>query len=289
MKSSLLLFVCFPLLLSAQPVLYNNDALLSETASGTNDQFRLHRGIILVEATVNGEAGTFILDTGAPDIILNSLPEDPKSGAGLHGRLSSESTHIETLRWQNTDYEDVPALRIDLDHLQAKTATPLRGLLGHGVLADRQLEIDYRNRRLQLSASTRQNRPAHRHRLPIRMYGHLPVVHVKIKGKSFRFALDTGAAVNLFAAGAAKRMQLDLRSETPKTIYGAGGSETLVAASVAEFSLARQPAQELNGYVADLSHLHRDFDLPIDGILGYEFLKQYHFTIDYRRRQLYLH
>ena len=289
MKSFLLLLTCLPFLLTAQPVLYNNDALLSETASGTNDQFRLHRGIILVEADLDGRTGTFILDTGAPDIILNKTPRQPESGAGLHGKLSSENTIVNTLRWQGTDYEEVRALHIDLDHLQAKTATPLSGLLGHGVLANRQLEIDYKSRRLRLKESTRAGRRDYRDRLPVRLYGHLPVIQVKINGKSFRFAIDTGAAVNLFAASAAERMQLDLTLGSQKTIYGAGGNRVLQAASTTDFSLSKQPPQTVAGYVADLSHLHQNFDLPIDGILGYEFLKQYHFTIDYRRRQLYLH
>jgi len=103
-------------------------------------------------------------------------------------------------------------------------------------------------------------------------------IHVNDRGP-FDFILDTGAGTSLLASDLAK--QLELKTISSKEGQSAGGK---VSVSLAKVSLAAGEAKlgDVDIGIVDLSHIGKTIGARIDGDLGYNFLKYFRVTIDYR-------
>ena len=287
------MLLIFSMLHSQSAVLHLNDAAVDFTAETSHDHsFTLNRGIVLVDVKVNGQTGTYILDTGAPSIVLNEkLTASAPAAAptsGLHAPTPAEAVTVATLEWQGETRTDLPGLRIDLEHLEQKTATPLGGLIGYELLRDRELELDYPNRRVRVGRTT-QRRAETEFSLPFQLVGHVPVLRLKHKGKTYHFLLDTGASINLLDERSAVELgDVFVRSARTKTLYGVDKQPLRTrTGSLQALKLKRHRTTEIMPvHLADLTRLRAQFEHPIDGILGYPFLRDRHLVVDYRRRRV---
>ena len=295
MKPFLLLFsiLVFSVLHSQSSVLHVSDVPLNFANEAVHTEFTLRRGIILVEARVNGETGTYILDTGAPGLILNqkltrTAATTTGGTSGLHTPTPAEAVTVTSVEWQGETHTDLEGLRIDLSHLEGKTATPLGGLIGFGLLHNRTLEIDYRNRQLRVGKTTQRRRDAE-FSVPFQLLGHVPVLQLRLDGKVRYFLLDTGASINLLDEATAANLDAFTPSERTKTLYGVDKKPLRTRTGTLDgWSLKRHrtmPAMPV--HLTDLTHLRTQFGHAIDGILGYPFLRDRHVVVDYRRRRVY--
>ena len=78
--------------------------------------FELANGLILVEASVNGDTGSFILDTGSPMVVVN-----PKNISDLQiSRTQSETAFrgqpvlVKHFAWAGIEREGLEALAMDM-------------------------------------------------------------------------------------------------------------------------------------------------------------------------------
>src|SRR5207237_3068535 len=104
-------------------------------------------------------------------------------------------------------------------------------------------------------------------------------VHVKDCGP-FDFILDTGAGTSLLASDVAK--QLELKTISSKEGQSAGGKVSVSLAKVDSVAAGEAKLGDVDIGIVDLSHIGKTIGARIDGDLGYNFLKQFRVTIDYR-------
>ena len=289
----LLLFIvsilCSSVLFAQSPVLLLNDDLIASDLPASQN-FKLNKGIILVEAEVDGRTGTFILDTGAPGVVLNQNPRSStQATSGLHKPTPAENIVLKEFSWQGETHKNIPGLRIDLSHLEAKTSTPLGGLLGYGLLKDRELEIDYPRQQIRLNdGKTRHRNPLSS--TPFRLVGHAPVVRIQLNGKTYHFLIDTGASINVLDEKLVEKLA-DQFSEThrTKTIYGVDRTPLKTkTGTLRDVRLNKHAAgRDLTVHLTDLDFLREQFQHPIDGILGYPFFAERHVVINYGKRRIY--
>ena len=118
--------------------------------------FVLTNNLPVVQATVDGRTGNFILDTGAEATLLNQryFPGGPAAtsvGAGATGTFQQTSAcRVSRFGWQGLTMQDVHLTTTDLDHLGA---APLLGLLGADLLAHYAVTLDYAARMAILRAT----------------------------------------------------------------------------------------------------------------------------------------
>jgi len=166
--------------------------------------FELINGMIFVEAQANNQSGFFILDTGAPMLVLNrsyqqhALPS--RTAASCSGNFEIGESTVRHFQWAGMEKYELRVLTTDLSHRGVATGRPIMGLIGHNLFKDQELFIDYEQRRLILFAPERN--PLHRALTPIytaqlTMRDHLPVIEFSIGHKTLRFGLDTGSETNL--------------------------------------------------------------------------------------------
>jgi predicted aspartyl protease len=116
----------------------------------------------------------------------------------------------------------------------------------------------------------------------------LLLVEVDVNGHGpFNFVLDTGASFCVITPDTAKAAGVQSTGKSPAAV-GAGG---LVKASLAKLKTLRlgpRTARNLGAAMMSLDEVEKRLGVPIDGLIGYNFLKSYVVTIDYPQRRLFL-
>ncbi len=263
---------------------------------------RLVKGLILVEAEVDGRRGTFILDSGAPALMLNqrefSAPANAQSMAtadtpkGVNGTVNNLSfCNVKQFNWMGISFHDKEVVTLDLAAIEKQLDnTPLLGLIGYNLLNQYALTLDYHAARVLL------RRPeatpvaaAPLLTLPFKLRGHLPVVEVTVDGQPYQLAVDCGAQTNLLDAQFAPAFAKKLRKRTKETLRGGDNTpRTVVSGQIPEMRLGGSLAFHHQQTVfSDISHLNqKPGQANVQGIAGYPLLSQYRTTIDYVNSQL---
>ena len=257
--------------------------------------FTFERNLIFFSALVDGHPGNFILDTGAPSLIVNDRGKGAvstsRTGLGAGGEVSLGEYHVGHFEMGQQSVTNYWAISLDLRQMEERTARRIDGFVGYDLLNAGELRIDYGLQRFQLLPS--QRRPTYgglppRATFKFVLVDHLPVICVRVAGQQHYFALDTGAGANLIdAAWARNHPQLTRYTAEQMNIQGMDGAN-----SDAPIVHLEQPtvldAAAIEGVVMDLSHLQDPKGVQLAGILGSSFLRQFTVGIDYRRRKVYL-
>jgi predicted aspartyl protease len=114
----------------------------------------------------------------------------------------------------------------------------------------------------------------------------LVLVDVRVNGKGpYTFFVDTGATITVVGAPLARALHLPL-IDAPVRALGAGGRFD-ARASYAAIALGEVREDRVLVGVVDLAQI-RGAVGPVDGVIGYNFLRSYRVVIDYPGRELCL-
>jgi predicted aspartyl protease len=259
--------------------------------------FRLVGGdqpLIVIPARFNGsEPILCALDTGASHAML--LPE-----VGARVGVQAESTHVARAAGGPVRVQMGRARTIAIGEAQVRDAAvimtedfrrigeaiglPLGGNIGHNVLEHFRLTIDYASAILTLSTPDEptQAAPA-RAELPFTL-AHpskpLLMVPVETHGRTFPFAIDTGASTTVISPEVARHCEIE---GTPMPgMTGGGGTVTASSGVLGALAIGTARVSRVRVAVAEfLDMLTQATGTRIDGILGTNVLRRFRLTIDY--------
>ncbi len=266
--------------------------------SGAFFPFEISRGMIIVQAQLDGEPGSFIVDTGAPLMVVNKTPDTgtQKEARSLAAAFTYAPETIDRFQWGATTCQNLDALALDISHLEASTRRPLAGMVGYNALHRFEVLFDYPQNRMAIHEARRNDlheTAAPVMEIPFVLQDHLPVITLQIGGKKLTFGIDTGAGINL----------IDERwlAQLPADVITLGAMEqlrgmdqqmrTVPSATISGLSLQKGgalPGGNMDFLFTDLQHLQSDTGLKIDGVLGFPFFKNLVFSINYPKRKLYI-
>jgi hypothetical protein len=250
---------------------------------GKEIPFELVKGIALISGKIDNICGYFALDTGATQTVLNKTyccltdATVEKAITFNNGTQSSElaSKDKVLLTVGDTEIEVDNPVIMDMTYVE----TPLRdenpkivflGSIGADMIGKERLIVDYIHK---LAIFYADKVPANAKEIPL-FVEILPIVEVEIQEKSYRFVLDTGA--NHFV--------MDQSVAPMEAICDSTDEDAPHCMKSLRF--AGREYQNITGMVTDLTALRED--LPIDGIIGYQLLKDDICCFDYGAGRLYL-
>lgn len=251
--------------------------------------------LILVPVHVNGRGPyEFILDTGAghscvsPELAaaLALPPGESKKGHGSGGTLTVSLTKLESLAIGEARVDDVPAAVTDEVHrIGQAIGASVAGVIGHHVLRGFRVTVDYGTYSLRLETAhvTADAREADV-TVPLAIPNAarpIQVVQATVDGAGpFPFILDTGASTCVVSQDLARR--LELVTQPMSALTGAGGTSTAAAARLRSLALDGAEVSDVPVAVVDfLDRLSGLIGTPLEGIVGYHFLRRFRVTIDY--------
>ena len=115
----------------------------------------------------------------------------------------------------------------------------------------------------------------------------LMLLPVSVNGEGpFEFVLDTGAGTSLLTPELADRLKIERTGA--KQGHTAGGPVNALLATADSFALGEIRRDDVDVAIMDLSHIGRAVGPRLEGDLGYNFLKHFRLTIDFRVLELTL-
>lgn len=260
----------------------------------SQSEFELVGGLIFVEAELNGVTQKFILDTGSEHLIINSDVPTSKRPISVMKAVGG-SKKIYKAKNVEFDWNGKKANRqlkysVDLENIAKAKNKEFAGMIGYDQVKKQELVIDYKNKKVFLISKNNKDFFEHHEmveKIKFRMVGHLPVVKVKIGKKKYYFAIDTGAEVNVIDKrfrGKIPNEMIGLNS-TKKIIGGNNNEITVPATTIKSMKVGKSEYENMAFAFSDLSFLTLD-GFRIDGLLGYPFLNQAKFSINYKKKNL---
>lgn len=261
-------------------------------------KFRLAGGaqpLILLPVRVNGRGPfEFILDTGAGTSLLSSELAaqlavkiiGSKDGQSAGGKVAVSLAKVDSLAVAETKVEDVDVGIVDLSQIGKTVGAQIDGDLGYNFLKHFRVTIDYRECEIRFEDPKRVESFARgaQTEVSMRLAGLAkPLILVDVHANGcgpFQFAIDTGTSTTAIAPELAQ--QLGLKTSPVGAGTTGGAPVDFHAGSLQSFQLGGARIDNMPVVVADFfTMLNAAIGAKLDGIVGYNFLRNYKVVVDY--------
>lgn len=254
---------------------------------------KIKKGFVFIEILLNEKKKFFLLDSGAPSIILNEKhitvkKTNQRDFIGVSGKGSSSKVIMSKFNWNGFIIKNMEVNVIDLSHLEAVFNEPFHGLIGYEQLSYFSFQINYKNKTINLWRGFDKNNHNIIGEIPFTIYNHLPIIKISIRDKTLKFGLDTGAGSNLLDIKYKSVLKNSFDSIGESILKGGDKNErNVIQVTLNDISINDVPYKKMKTVLTSIVHLTHSFG-DIDGLLGYEFLKQKNMIISLVEKKIYL-
>lgn len=257
--------------------------------------FELVGGLVVVRASVDGQEGNFVLDTGAPGVVLNTKRKEGNTvqAVGLGGGIELGEVELAAFEWGMIKKADFTGMTLDISQLEQASGRDLMGLIGYDVLQNYELLFDYRKRIIRMydARKAEKFRPAGNTTIvPFKLNGHLPVLSVKMGGKRAYLGVDSGAEVNLLDDSFFAKLKGEhLTDMEVERVSGLDKRRQKVhSAKLDELEISDAEMENLRFLFLDLSPVQEQAEVRMDGVLGFPFFANHRISINYKKKKMYI-
>lgn len=245
---------------------------------------------MLVQVDLGHQKGLFLLDTGAPAVVINDPhPKAEVPANGVNAALNMEDTTIRFLKINQAEWKNVQAYALDLRQLETRNRTKILGLIGYNLLKKYELMIAPKEQMLYLLSADETTLASNNE--PLAKTGfvledHLPILEVQIGGRTWKFGIDTGAESNLISEKCIRSLPASLYRE--KGVNNVRGLDKTVKActmlDLHQLELADLKFEEVEFTTLNFDHITTSNGVQLDGLIGSDLLSKIKFSINYRKR-----
>lgn len=284
------------------------DYVLSPEAMSGDIPFTLAGNLIIIQAAVDSEKGNFILDTGAPGLVLNltyfryyrGSPRAESEGGGITGRVETAGpAMVKKLSFGGFEYKEINAHRINLGHIENSRGIKILGLLGSGLFSRFEMLIDYENEVIHLHRvaksermnykSIYRNESAGYSIIPMQVLDGKLLMKAMIGKQKLNFVLDTGAEVSVLDSRLSGAVFETVEMERKITLTGTSAKKTEAwYGRVKQVNLGPVKLTDFEVLITSLKSMSDAFGRSIDGMLGYSFLSKQKIAINFVGNEIYI-
>ncbi len=259
--------------------------------------FEAKNGMIVIEGRADKVKGKFILDTGAPSLILNAkyfdgITTSDYEVTGFGGEIVSPLQKTGTqFNWGCINKRYMTTILVNLDFLEQSTGDVILGLIGFDVIKTYELVVDYAEASIKQSANKIKkgdflNEDIPTLIIPFYLKDHLIMMDVTLGGQSVKLALDSGSKSNLIY-----HFEMSSIDDETQQIYVVGVDQNKVLSN--KIKVTNTTIQTVNfkdmDYVVSQASNELIRRLSMDGLLGGSFLNQWNrWAINYKKQEIYL-
>lgn len=252
--------------------------------------------LFLVEAVIDSVRGNFILDLGAPYLVLNAIYfRDYKVDftASSQGMVSGAGP----VKWTKVDRLDATGLRwtnlvadiTDLGAIENQRNVKVLGLLGISLFDDFILELDIANLQLLVhrTGSTVNTDGTPLIELPFRLRNDVATVKAVINGVELNFSLDTAAEANVLDNDLPAAVYGEMRILSSSLLRDANSGATEVLSVIIPGTvIAGRKVRNMQTLIVNLNTMRTAYERNIQGMFGYPFFSQGRTVIDFETNTL---
>jgi len=264
--------------------------------------------LIMIKARVDTMEGNFVLDTGAPHLVLNityfrDYPASQHNDAeqtGIGGatptvtRSRVKEFEIGTMGYNNLDVD-----LVNLGHIENSKGVKILGLLGLDLFRQCEMIIDFEQGLIHLHRIARKEEKQYGHAMlqdtstyrsmPIELVDSRIMVSTALAGKKLKFVVDCAAESNVLDSRLPDRI-LDLVTITRRVVI-TGSNNRKVDALVGDLQSIRIGGEEISNLPVLLTNLENtcfSYAGCVDGVLGFDFLSMHKVGFNFVKRKMYI-
>jgi predicted aspartyl protease len=262
--------------------------------------------LIIIKAKVDTTEGNFILDTGAPGLVLNltyfrnypATIKEGESGGATGTATSVMQTLADSLIFGEIKYFKVESDLLNLGHIENSKGIKILGLLGMSLFKKFEMIIDYENNLIYLHHIQKKEKGYQNEMLrdntaystySIEIFENKILTYLYSGGKKLRFVIDTGAESNI------------LDSRLPGTVMNnvtisrrvllTGSTNQKVEALYGDLKNATMGKESLANFPVLITNLERmcySYNTCINGMLGFDFLSLHKIGFNFVTGKMYI-
>lgn len=281
---------------------------LAEDSGSCSIPFSRAGNLILIRAKADSTEGNFILDTGAPGLVLNITyfrdypvtTDHQEEQSGITGAVAAmKRTQVSKLSFACASSTLITADLVNLGHIENAKGVKIFGLIGLSLLKRFEMIIDYENNLIHLSRASKKKNEASEnallkdenayHTIPFEYWNDKLVIRTVMAGKKLRFVIDTGAESNVLDSRLPDRIFENLEIVRRIKLTGAGSTKVdAVYGNLENMSIGDQSTGRMPFIITNLEKSCLSDASCIDGILGFDFLSLHKIGFNFVKNKMYI-
>ncbi len=285
-----------------------NDPVLTTDNPSCIIPFSRAGNLILIQAKADTTQGKFILDTGAPGLVLNltyfrnyatTTHNDEEQGSVSGTTASVNRTEVKQLSFGGFHYHKVEADMLSLAHIENSKGVKILGLLGMSMFKQCSLTIDYEKNLIYLHHITRKEGNTYRDEMlkdtaayntvPIEVAENKVMVRSEMAGKKLKFVIDCGAETNILDSRLPNKIFEQVTINRRISLAGSGSKKVeALYGEMQNFRIGSSVIYNLPVVITNLEKSCFSFGECIDGVLGFDFLSLHKIGFNFVTDKMYI-
>lgn len=285
------------------------DPIITSDSASFMIPFSRAGNLIIIKAKVDTTEGSFILDTGAPSLILNmtyfrdypATGESDDGQGGINGQaMATAPTNVANLSFGPVKYFNLNADRINLGHIENSKGIKILGLLGLQLFKEFEMIIDYQKSVLFFHWIKKNERAKPYHHPMLEDTSLYTTTTISIKedklltygymdGKKLTFVIDTGAESNVMDSRLPNKIFENISITRRVKLTGVGNKKLdALYGDMKKLKIGDRDMATLPVVVTNLENLCFAANQCIDGMLGFDFLSLHKIGFNFVSRKMYI-
>lgn len=297
-----------PVIHSPKKINWYRDPVVTSDSADCTIPFSRAGNLIVIKAKADSIEGNFILDTGAPGLILNmtyfrgypAAESRIEESGGITGGVGTVSpTDVGQLSFGPIKYHGVEADRVNLGHIENSKGIRIHGLLGMQLFRRFEMIIDYEQNLIHLHLIQKKEEKIYRsewlkdtssfHEFPIDVQNNKLLTYGEMAGKKLTFIVDTGAESNVLDSRLPNKIFENVAITRRIVLTGSGDKKVeALYGDMKNMKLGKVAIANLPVLVTNLEKLCFSYDKCLDGMLGFDFLSRQRVGFNFVRGKMYI-
>ncbi len=264
--------------------------------------------LIVIKARVDSTEGNFILDTGAPGLVLNltyfrDYETTTESSAEQTGITGSSATALKTIVQEfnigTFNYDKIQADMANLGHIENSKNIRILGLIGLEFFKSCEMIIDFENGLIHLQHITKKMEATYTSAMlkdettyttvPIDIMDNRIITTTEVAGKKLKMIIDCAAETNILNSKLPNRV-MELVTISRRVKLTGSGSRQIDAlyGGLSEMKVGTESISNLPVLITNLENTCFSYNGCIDGVLGFDFLSLHKIGFNFVQRKMYI-
>jgi hypothetical protein len=278
------------------------DPIFTENAKTVTIPIKRAGNLIIIEAQVDSISGNFVLDTGAPYLVLNAtyFRDMPHLGDRESNGVNGTATGTFKTQVRNfgigfdLHFNKLTADVVDLSAIENSKKIKILGLLGTQIFRKIAITIDLFHNVMYLHKLDSKGNLADQERpfaqpdmrTPFKNMNDVLFIQGIVNDKKLWFAFDTGAESNLLHTSAPDKILSSMSIVNKSKMVGVGGLRyDIVYAKFDKLTVGNYPFINNRILITNLENLGKAYGQSVDAVLGYDFFSRGIFTINFVKNE----
>lgn len=282
------------------------DPIVASDTPSCTIPFSRAGNLIVIRAKIDTTEGNFILDTGAPKLILNMtyFRKYLQSGVsvesgGITGDVSAASTTIPGFAFGPIRYYQVETDLANLGHIESSKGIKILGLMGMQLFKKFEMIIDYEKSVIHLHLIGKKEASTYKsdmlsdtatyHTLRIKVWEDKLLTFGEMAGKKLTFIIDTGAESNVLDSRLSDKIFQQVNITGRVLLAGSGDKKVeALYGDITNMKLGSLQIASVPVLVTNLEKMCYAFDQCLDGMLGFDFLSLHKIGFNFVTGKMYI-